>query len=146
MRAREQHGIAQGLGQRQRIEFAVRQIDERLAERLQVVAVALAFALAGASSSSVIGVGSVVGTCLDSRRIQVSRRAMSESADRHSSFRSSDAYPASHATCRISGRWWRSRSRGARLGATEAEVGVSVDTGLSVTARLRRSRDAGISA
>ncbi len=46
--ARKQHGVAQGLGQRQRIEFAVRQIDERFAERLQVVAAALAFALAGA--------------------------------------------------------------------------------------------------
>src|SRR5262245_40570448 len=42
----EQHRVAQTFRQRQRIELIVRQPDERFAEALQVIALALALALA----------------------------------------------------------------------------------------------------
>ena len=115
-----------------------RQIDQRFTERLQVGALALAFALARTFVLYVVFVHSM----LTDRSQTPGRRSVPvripTSCHKSRPRRAARSTPKqlSHTQADLEALVAMALDETQRLGASEAEVGISVDTGLSVTARL----------
>ena len=124
---------------------AVGQVDERFAERLQVVAAALAFALAGAffvpSGVQAVACRTAVDDAMPRRPCRQAATNRPCPIQQPRLLDSSGTRSGSAVTL-VALAIEEARGSAPR----DAEVGVSVETGLSVTARLRRSRDARVPA